>query len=70
MISNTLSYYEISESFDSNDILIMYKKRNLMQFTSFTSKFVGRNPSSINEIIDLGSKPLSAVLGPVGTPGS
>ena len=30
MITNTLQYYEISSSFNSDDILSMYKKNNLM----------------------------------------
>jgi hypothetical protein len=62
MITNTLNHYEIQRSFSADEIMGIFKNNKLLHLAELaTDKGDLKNLTSV---IDLGSKPLSSVLGP------
>ena len=62
MISNTLERYRISNSFSPDSIMSLFKRQKLMHLAETVTE--SGNLRNLSSVIDLGAKPLSAVIGP------
>lgn len=62
MITNTLNHYEISTAYSADEVMSIYRRNKLLNFADVATN--NGDLRNLNQMIDLGSKKLTTVMGP------